>query len=190
MADIQITNRETLSERKYPLKYFSYQKPNADGNMHNMEAEVYYRPDAVAVLLYDEAQKKFLLTRQFRMPTFLNGNDTGYLLEACAGLIDEGEEPEQSAIREVAEETGLKIQEVVKAGATYTSAGGITEYLHLFVAPYDSSKKHSKTGGLPEEGEDIELIELNFDEARQMLKNQQIKDAKTIMLLQHYFLFC
>jgi len=80
--------------------------------------------------------------------------------------------------------------EVTKVGAAYTSAGGITEYLHLFLAPYDSSKGHSQKGGLPEEVEDIDFIELDFDEARQMLKNQQIKDAKTIMLLQHYFLFC
>jgi GDP-mannose pyrophosphatase NudK len=190
MADIQIVNRETLSEHKYPLKLFTYQKPDADNEMQDMQAEVYYRPDAAAVLLYNAAEMKFLLTRQFRLPTFLNGNDTGYLLETCAGLIDEAETPEETAIREVAEETGYKIADVTKIGAAYTSAGGITEYIHLFLAPYDSSMQSGEGGGLPEEGENIELVELSFDEARQMLKNQQIKDAKTIMLLQHYFLFC
>ncbi|MBS7563654.1 NUDIX domain-containing protein [Mucilaginibacter sp. Bleaf8] len=190
MAEIQITNRETLSERKFPLKYFTYQKPDADNKMQSLKAEVYFRPDAVGILLYDTERSKFLLTKQFRLPAYLNGSDTGYLVEVCAGLIDEGETPEETAIREAFEETGYEITDVKKIAAAYTSAGGITEYIHLYLAAYNPSLQKSKGGGLEEEGENIELIELDFEQARQMLKNQEFRDAKTIMLLQHYFLFC
>ncbi|WCT13449.1 NUDIX domain-containing protein [Mucilaginibacter jinjuensis] len=99
MSRIQILNKETLSNRKYLLEEVTYQKPNLKDELHKQKNEIYYRPDAVAVLLVDRAEKKFILTRQFRLPTFLNGNDNGYLVETCAGLIDEGETPEQSARR-------------------------------------------------------------------------------------------
>ena len=190
MVQIQITNQETLSNRKFLLQFVTYNKSDAAGKDQELNAEIYFRPDAVAVLLYNAGQEKFIFTRQFRLASFLNGNTTGYLTEACAGLIDEGETPEQTAIREVSEELGYEIDNLKKAGGVYTSAGGITEYVHLFIAAYDDSKKRNEGGGLPEEGEDIESIELSFTEAREMLKQGKINDAKTVMLLQHYFLFC
>lgn len=190
MAEIKITNTETLSERKFPLKFYTYQKPDAEGDIQELKTEVYFRPDAVAVLLYDNQQQKFMLTRQFRLPSFLNGNHTGYLTEACAGLIDEGETPEETAQREVSEELGYKIDNLTKIGAVYTSAGGITEYVHLYTAAYNANEQRNGGGGLPEEGEVIEAIELNFNDAREMLKQGKINDAKTVMLLQYYFLFC
>ena len=172
------------------LKYITYKKPDAEGKSKELKAEVYFRPDATAVLLYNTDQQKFLLTRQFRLASFLNGNTTGYLTETCAGLIDEGETPEQTAIREVSEELGYEINNIKKIGAVYTSAGGVTEYIHLFIAAYNSEKKAGQGGGLPEEGEEIEAVELSFSDAREMLKQGKINDAKTVMLLQHYFLFC
>jgi nudix-type nucleoside diphosphatase (YffH/AdpP family) len=190
MSTIQILNRETLSDNKYPLKNFTYLKPDAEGNMQEQKTEVYYRPDAVAVLLYDQDKQKFLLSKQFRLPAYLNGNESGYLPEACAGLIDEGETPEQTVVREAKEELGVDIGNFNKIGAVYTSAGGITEYLHLFVAAYNSSAFKATSGGLAAEGEVIEPVELNFDEAKTMLKDGQFNDAKTVMLLQYYFLFC
>lgn len=189
MAQVQITKTELLSDKKFLLKTYTYHKPDANGQMQEHNAEVYFRPDAAALLLYDESHQKFLLTRQFRFPSYLNQNTSGYLTEACAGLIDEGETPELAIIRETEEELGCKIQSPEFVGAYYTSAGGITEYLHLFMAPYDANAQREKGGGLPEEGEEIEIIELEFDEAKQMLKKHQLNDAKTVMLLQHYFLF-
>lgn len=156
--------------------------------MHEQVNEVYFRPDAVAVLLVDPQRKNFLLTRQFRLPTFLNGNEKGYLVETCAGLIDEGETPEQAVRREVEEETGYPLSGLEKIGGIYTSAGGITEFVHLFVAGYESDGPHGKGGGKPGEGEDIELLEISFDEARAHLKQGAVRDAKTLLLLQHYFL--
>jgi GDP-mannose pyrophosphatase NudK len=189
MAQIKITQEETLSNKKFPLKFYNYEKQDRQGEMQQLKAEVYFRPDAAAVLLYDAQQEKFLLTRQFRLPTYLNQNEDGYIIEACAGLIDEGETPEQAIIREAEEEVGCKISSPEYIGAFYTSAGGITEYLHLFMTSYNSNAQKIGGGGLPEEGEDIELVEISFDEAHTLLKNKKLNDAKTVMLLQHYFLF-
>ncbi|MDB5140224.1 MAG: GDP-mannose pyrophosphatase NudK [Mucilaginibacter sp.] len=188
MATIQILNKETLSDKKYPLKYISFEKPDADGTFHNQQKEVYFRPDAVAVLLVDEKQKKLLLTKQFRLAAFLNGNDSGYIIEVCAGLIDNEETPEQTALREVEEETGYEVSDLEKIAGAYSSPSGVTEFLHLFIAKYNSDKNHYKTGGLKEEGESIELIELSFEEAKEKLKQSEFRDIKTILLLQHFFI--
>ncbi|MES2457928.1 MAG: NUDIX domain-containing protein [Bacteroidota bacterium] len=187
MNKIKIIKQQLLSDKTFPLKYISYEKPDLEGSMHGQENEVYFRPDAVAVLLADPGKEVFLLTRQFRMPTYLNGNETGYLVETCAGLIDSGETPEQSAKREAKEETGYAVTALKKIGAVYTSAGGITELLHLFIAYYDSLGLHQKGGGLEAEGEDIELVQMSFAEAKEWLCQGQINDAKTLILLQHYF---
>lgn len=189
MATIQILNKETLSEKKYLLQYINFEKPDEDGIFHNLAREVYFRPDAVAVLLVDEQQEKLLLTKQFRLPTFLNGSDSGYIVEVCAGLIDEGETPEQTAYREVMEETGYQIGDLTKIGGAYASPGATTEYLHLFIAGYTSETDHQKYGGLKDEGESIELVELSFYEAKEQLQQGAIRDIKTIALLQHFFLF-
>lgn len=188
MATIQIINKETLSDRKYPLEYIRFEKPGRDGTMLDKENEVYFRPDAVSVLLVDKKRSTLLLTRQFRMPTFLNGNDTGYMLEACAGLIDDNETPEQTVIREVMEEMGYEIDGAEKVAGAYSSGGGITEFVHFFIAYYTPDRKKGSGGGVAAEGEDIEVIELKIADARKKLSNGEFKDAKTILLLQHYFL--
>lgn len=188
VATIQIIDRETLSHKKYPLQYITFEKPDVDGAMHKQENEIYFRPDGVAVLLVDEKREEFLFVRQLRLATFLNGSEKGYLVETCAGLIDDGETPEQAARREVEEETGYDVTNLQKIWGVYTSAGGITEYLHLFTAMYNGDSKHGKGGGKPGEGEDIELLKYTFDEANQKLKDGSIRDAKTMLLLQHYFL--
>jgi GDP-mannose pyrophosphatase NudK len=189
MSTINITSRDTFPDTKYPLRKITFQKPDLEGQMHEQVNEVYFRPDAVAVLLADAKAKKFLLTRQFRLPTFLSGNEKGYLVETCAGLIDEGETPEQAARREVSEETGYPITDLEKIGGTYTSGGGITEYVHLFVANYNSKGPHEKGGGKEGEGEDIALLEVSFEEAREQLRQGAIRDAKTMLLWQHYLMF-
>ncbi|MEJ7558005.1 MAG: NUDIX domain-containing protein [Pedobacter sp.] len=187
MKKIKILKEEVISDEKFQLKSITYEKPTLKGDMHEQKNEVYFRPDAVSVLLADPEKEVFLLTKQFRMPTYLNGNETGYLVETCAGLIDEGEQPEEAALREVMEETGFEVTNLQKVAAIYTSAGAITELLHLFIANYASSGKHEEGGGLEEEGEEIELVELSFEQAREQLKAGTINDAKTLLLLLHYF---
>jgi len=156
--------------------------------MHDEENEVYYRPDAVGVLLVDEKKKLLLLTRQFRLPAFLNGSESGYLVETCAGLIEETETPEQALRREVMEETGYEVDTYEKVAGVYSSAGGITEFLHLFIARFDSTAEAKEGGGLASENEAVEIIKLTFAEAKAQLARGEFKDAKTLILLQHYFL--
>jgi GDP-mannose pyrophosphatase NudK len=188
MEEIRVFNQEILSDRKYPLKEISFEKPGQDGEKIKQLHEVYYRPDAVAVLMVDYKEEKILLSRQFRIPTFLNGNESGYLVETCAGLIDDMESPEEAAIREALEETGYTLSNLQKVGGVYPSAGGLTEYVHLFIAAYNSKGKHELGGGLKEEGENIENVEISFQEALEKVKTASFNDAKTLLLLQHFFL--
>ena len=188
MAAIQILEKQTIDGTKYPLKKIKFEKPDLEGEMHDEENEVYYRPDAAGVLLVDEQKQKVLLTRQFRLPAFLNGSESGYLTEACAGLINETETPEQTARREVMEETGYEIMALEKVASVYTSAGGITEFLYLYIGKFDSSIKTRQGGGLKADNEAVEIIILSFAEAKEQLARGEIRDAKTLILLQHYFL--
>jgi nudix-type nucleoside diphosphatase (YffH/AdpP family) len=187
MSTINILHRNKIAGSQYPLQQITFQKPDLQGDLHEQVNEVYFRPDAVAILLADPQARQLLLARQFRLPAFLNGSEKGYLLETCAGLIDEGETPEQAARREVEEETGYPITQLTKIGGVYSSAGGITEFLHLFTAEYDHKGSHRAGGGKAGEGEDIELVPLSFDDARGHLQQGMIRDAKTLILLQHYF---
>jgi len=188
MNDVTIFSEHTLSDKKYPLKEISFQKPGHGGRPVKQLHEIYYRPDAVAVLMVDYTEKTILLTEQFRVASYLNGNPTGNLIEACAGLIDDGETPEEAAGREAVEETGFQVSNLQNVGAVYPSAGGITEYLHLFIGEYDHKGAHEKGGGLEAEGEYIELVEFSFEEAREKVVQGFFNDAKTLLLLQRFFL--
>jgi len=184
---VNITNTRVLSKNKFSLKLVDYQLTEKDKTT-DKKAEVYFRPDAAAVLLYNEEQGKILLTKQFRLPAYLNSPNDGYITEACAGLIDDGETPEQTVRREAQEELGYTIDELKKIGIAYSSAGGITEKVHLFLAPYNDAMKTGEGGGLKEEKESIELTEISIEEAEYKLKDGYFNDMKTIILLQHYFL--
>ena len=134
--------------------------------------------------MYNKQQKTVILTRQFRLPTFVNGNSTGMMLEVCAGLLDQ-DNPEQCIIRETEEETGYRITNVTKVMETYMSPGAVTEILYLFVGEYDESMRVSEGGGVAHEEENIEVIEMPFDKAYAMIESGQMQDAKTIILLQY-----
>jgi nudix-type nucleoside diphosphatase (YffH/AdpP family) len=134
--------------------------------------------------LYNSNKKTVVLTRQFRLPTYLNGNTSGMVIEACAGLLDT-ENPEECIIRETEEETGYRLSSVKKVFQSYMSPGSVTEILHFFIGEYQSEMKVSEGGGLAEEHENIEVLEYSFDEAYQMIASGEINDAKTIMLLQY-----
>jgi nudix-type nucleoside diphosphatase (YffH/AdpP family) len=145
---------------------------------------VYDRGNGAGILLYNRQQKTIILTKQFRLPAYLNGNETGMMVEVCAGLLDL-DHPEQCIIRETEEETGYRISTVKKIMETYMSPGAITEILHLFVGEYDASMKVNDGGGLEHEQEEIEVIEMPFVEAYNKIATGEIKDAKTILLLQY-----
>jgi len=182
--EIKVTETKLLSDNWYILNKvtFSYQKENE--KIQNHVREVYDRGNGAGILLYNSTKKTVILTRQFRLPTFLNGNKTGMMIEVCAGLLDE-DNPEECIIRETEEETGYRIKKVEKVTQTYMSPGAVTEILYLFTGEYNESMKVSEGGGLASEQENIQVLEYTFDEAYGMIESGEIVDAKTIILLQH-----
>ena len=182
--NVKIKETKILSNNWYTLKKITFDYLKNDGTWQTQMREAYDRGNGAAILLYNTKTKRIVLTKQFRMPTYLNGNTDGMMIECCAGLLDENN-PEDCIKKEVLEETGYKIKNVKKLFESYMSPGAVTEILHYFVAEYDSSMKVNEGGGLDYEQEDIEVLELEFGEAYHMISSGEIKDAKTIMLLQY-----
>ena len=181
---IKIQKTELLSDNWYILNKVTFDYQKKDDSWITQKREVYDRGNGAAILLYNKQQKTVILTRQFRLPTYLNGNDSGMMIEVCAGLLDE-DNPEQCIIRETEEETGYRLTKVTKIMQTYMSPGAVTEILYLFVGAYDESMKVSEGGGVAHEQENIDVLEMPYEEAYAMIASGQIQDAKTIMLLQH-----
>ena len=183
-ATIKITKTELLSDNWYVLNKVSYELHKTDGTVENQTREVYDRGNGATILLYNKTSKTIILTRQLRIPTYLNGNKTGMMIETCAGLLDT-ENAEECIKRETEEETGYQISEVKKVFEVYMSPGSVTEIIYFFVAEYSKEMKVNDGGGLDEEQENIEVLELGFDAAYAMIASSEIKDSKTIMLLQY-----
>ncbi|MFV8326788.1 GDP-mannose pyrophosphatase NudK [Flavobacterium sp. ZS1P14] len=181
---IKIQKTELLSDNWYILNKVTFDYQKKDDSWISQKREVYDRGNGAAILLYNTQQKTVILTRQFRLPTYLNGNKTGMMIEVCAGLLDE-DHPEQCIIRETEEETGYRLTKVDKIMETYMSPGAVTEILYLFVGEYDQSMKVSDGGGVEHEEENIDVLEMSYEEAYAMIETGEINDAKTIMLLQY-----
>lgn len=186
MADkhVEILKKEILSDNWYILQRITFRYRKQNGEWETQSREAYDRGNGATILLYNLAQKTVILTRQFRMPTFLNGNETGMLIEACAGLLEK-DNAEDCIRKETEEETGFKISHVQKVFEAYMSPGSVTEILYFFIAEYDRSMKVSDGGGMAHEQEEIEVLEIGMEEALKMVASGEIKDAKTIMLLQY-----
>lgn len=182
--EIKVTDTKLLSDNWYVLNKVTFDYQKKDGTVESHIREVYDRGNGAAILLYNTQKKTVILTRQFRLPTYLNGNKTGMMIEVCAGLLDQ-DNPEEAVIRETEEETGYRLTKVEKVIETYMSPGSVTEILYLFVGEYDAGMKVNDGGGLDAEQENIEVLEYTFDEAYAMFESGEITDAKTIMLLQH-----
>ncbi len=179
---VRVIETEVLSDNWYTLRKITYEFQKKDGTWQTQSREAYDRGNGATILLYNKENKTVILTRQFRLPSFINGNESGMLIEACAGLLD-NDHPEECIKRETEEETGYKISSVRKIFESYMSPGSVTEVLHFFVAEYSSEMKVTAGGGIEHEQEDIEVLELPFEKAEQMIGTGEIKDAKTIMLL-------
>lgn len=186
MANDRIRNmqRELLSDNWYTLEKISFEYLRDDGVWEKQTREAYDRGNGAAILLYNIEKGKVVLTKQFRMPTYVNGNEDGMMIEACAGLLEKGN-AEETIKMEVEEETGYKIDKVEKVFEAYMSPGSVTEILHFFIGAYEDRMKISEGGGAEDETENIEVLELDFGTALEMMKSGEIKDAKTIMLLQY-----
>jgi nudix-type nucleoside diphosphatase (YffH/AdpP family) len=180
---IKNIEKEVLSNNWYTLYKIGFDYQRQDGSWVRQYRESYDRGNGAGILLYNKQKQTVVLIRQFRMPTYVNGNETGMLIETCAGLLD-GQDPETCIINEVFEETGYKIQKVEKVIETYMSPGAVTEIIHLYLGEYSDDMKVNKGGGLEEEDEEIEVLEIPIETALKWITSGEIRDAKTIILLQ------
>lgn len=184
IKDISILSTDILSDNWYTLKKITYQFTDKNGKQQVHSREAYDRGNGATILLYHPKQKTVILTRQFRLPSFINGNTDGMLIEACAGLLDK-DNAEDCIRRETEEETGYQVKDVRKIFEAYMSPGSVTEILHFFVAEYSKDMKITEGGGIEAEQEHIEVLEMTLDAAMQKIQTGKIKDGKTIMLLQY-----
>lgn len=183
-SPVKILNTSILSDNWYILRKYTYEVVKKDGTSQTQTREAYDRGNGATILLYNKESGNVILTRQFRLPSFVNGNPGGMLIEACAGLLDK-DNPEDCIRRETEEETGYKITDVRKIFEAYMSPGSVTEILYFFVAEYSKEMKVHDGGGVEHEQEDIEVLEIPFARAMEMISTGEIKDGKTIMLLQY-----
>jgi len=181
---VKIKSITNLSNNHYVLDKINFDYQLKNGTWQNQNRESYNRGDGAAILLYNPIKKTVILTKQFRMPTYLNQNSKGMMLEVCAGLLDKND-PLTCIINESEEETGYKIHHPKKVFELYSSPGAVTELIHYFITEVSDEMKISDGGGLEEETEEIEVLELNFEEAYHMIFTGEIQDAKTVILLQH-----
>ena len=180
---IRIHKVETLSDDWFVLKKTTFDYRRSDGTWQRQSRETYDRGHGATILLYNRERRTVVLVRQFRFPAYVEGHP-GFLIEAPAGLLDQAT-PEVRIKAEVEEETGYRVGEVHKVFEAFMSPGSVTERLHFFVAEYDPASRPGAGGGVAEEGEDIEVLELTMEQAMAMMASGEIADGKTIMLLQY-----
>ncbi|WP_291117638.1 NUDIX domain-containing protein [Flavobacterium sp. UBA6135] len=181
---VKIIGIKNLSNAHYKLDKVDFEFQTNRGSLQTQSRECYDRGDGAAILLYNPAKKTVILTKQFRMPSYLNGNASGMMIEVCAGMLDK-DHPEACIIKEVEEETGFKITTPKKIFELYSTPGAVTEKIHYFVAECSDAMKIGDGGGLEEEHEEIEVLEIDFEIALTMVEKGEINDAKTVVLLQY-----
>lgn len=179
---IDVIKDKILSENYFVLRNITYDLSRGNGEVVRHKREVYDRGNGATILLYNRERRSVVLTRQFRVATWVNGNADGMLIESCAGLLD-ADEPEVCARKEAIEETGFAVGEVTKLFELYMSPGGVTELIHFFMAEYSEAARVNAGGGV--EDEDIDVLEIPFERALAMVRSGEIRDGKTVILLQH-----
>ena len=180
---ITLIKDKVLSDNYFILRNITYDLTRSNGEVIRHKREVYDRGNGAVILLYNREKQTVVLVRQFRFPVWINGHD-GFLIEAAAGLLDDAS-PEERIVAEAEEETGFRVTRIEPVFTAYMSPGSVTEKLYFFIAEYSADDRHSDGGGLATEGEDIEVLEWPLEKALQAIREGEIVDAKTIMLLQH-----
>jgi nudix-type nucleoside diphosphatase (YffH/AdpP family) len=181
--DVRVTDVELIAAPWHVLRRTTLRVRGPGGEWETQQRETYDRGNGATILLYDLPRRRVLLTRQFRYPVYANEHPDGMLLETAAGLLDD-DDPATAIRREAAEETGVEVGELEHVWDVYMSPGSVTERIHFFAAPYDSDARTTDRGGLADEGEHIDLVEVDIDDALEMMRTGGIQDAKTMMLLQ------
>ena len=180
--NINIIKDKILSENWFLLRNMTYELTRSDGSVIRHRREVYDRGNGATILLYNRHKQTVVLVRQFRIATWVNGNEDGMLIETCAGLLD-SDEPEECVRKEAIEETGFEVGEVRKLFELFMSPGGVTELIYFFIAEYDDTQRANDGGGVDDE--DIEVLELPYHRALEMMANGEIRDGKAVILLQY-----
>ena len=183
---VRILDEKLLADDWHVLKKTTFDYQRRDGRWQTLTRETYDRGNGATALLYNRERRTVLLTRQFRFPAYVNGHD-GFLIEAAAGLLDKAS-PELRIRAELEEETGRRVGPLQKVFDVFMSPGSVTERLHFFIGEYDAASQVGEGGGIEAEGEDIEVLELDADEALAMVARGEIMDGKTVMLLQYLHL--
>ena len=184
MTKLKNIKYHTLSSDWATLERIDYDFKFKDGTWKRLSRESYNRGNGTSILLYNKEKQTVILTKQFRMPAYVNDVNDGMSIEVCAGALDKDESPETCIIREVEEEVGYKVKSVKKVMESYMSPGAVTEKMHYFIAEYSEDMKINDGGGVESEDEEIEVLEIPFNDALEMVNTFKIKDAKTIVLLQ------
>ena len=180
--NINIIKDKILSENWFLLRNMTYELTRSDGSVVRHRREVYDRGNGATILLYNRHKQTVVLVRQFRIATWINGNEDGMLIETCAGLLD-SDEPEECVRKEAIEETGFEVGEVRKLFELFMSPGGVTELIYFFIAEYDDTQRANDGGGVDDE--DIQVLELPYHRALEMMANGEIRDGKAVILLQY-----
>jgi GDP-mannose pyrophosphatase NudK len=181
---VKLLNSQVLSHDWFVLKKTIFDYKRRDGTWQRLSRETYDRGNGATVLLFNAEKKTVVLSKQFRFPAFANGHSTGYLIETCAGLLD-GAEAENRIRHEIQEELGFNIRQPKKVFEAFMSPGSVTEKIHFFVASYEPQDKCTEGGGVANEGEDIEVLEIPLTDAVALIATGDIEDGKTIMMLQY-----
>ena len=180
--NINIIKDKILSENWFLLRNMTYELTRSDGSVVRHRREVYDRGNGATILLYNRHKQTVVLVRQFRIATWINGNEDGMLIETCAGLLD-SDEPEECVRKEAIEETGFEVGEVRKLFELFMSPGGVTELIYFFIAEYNDTQRANDGGGVDDE--DIEVLELPYHRALEMMANGEIRDGNAVILLQY-----
>ena len=187
MSDrVKDLSQKILSDRVYKLYEVTFGYQLQSGEWVEKNREVFDRGNGATVLLYNKDKGTIILNYQFRVPTLLNGNESGFMIETPAGVIEEKDSTvEESMIREIEEETGYRVESVKKVMELFMTPAAVTEKIYYFIAPYTDDMKVSEGGGVVEEHEDIKVLEMPFSEAVSKIESGEIVDAKTVILLQY-----
>lgn len=180
--NINVIKDKILSENWFLLRNMTYELTRSDGSVVRHRREVYDRGNGATILLYNRHKQTVVLVRQFRIATWVNGNEDGMLIETCAGLLD-SDEPEECVRKEAIEDTGFEVGEVRKLFELFMSPGGVTELIYFFIAEYNDTQRANDGGGVDDE--DIEVLELPYHRALEMMANGEIRDGKAVILLQY-----
>lgn len=181
--DVVVRDVEVTSDGWHVLRRTTFDVRGRDGSWTTQQRETYDRGNGAAVLPYDPERGTVLLTRQFRWPAYVNEHPDGMLVEVAAGLLD-ADDPETAVRREAHEELGVRLGPLTHVVDAYMSPGSVTERVHCYAAPYSAADRVDAGGGVADEGEEIEVLEVPGDEALAMLDDGRIVDGKTILLLQ------